>query len=136
MKQSDAQHEIGGIDLGLGALLYGVLGGPIAWTLHLFVSYFLVALACTTGWWGANVGIALATVLLAAAAGASVVVSFRRWRQLGGDQRWDEALSDPRGRGGFLWVLGMVLGAIFALAILFAGLPPLFVPTCGAGSRA
>jgi hypothetical protein len=45
-------------------------------------------------------------------------------------------LSDPRGRGGFLWVLGMALGAIFAIAILFAGLPALFVPTCGAGSRA
>ena len=48
MKQSDARHEIGAPDLGLGAVLYSVLGGPIAWTLHLFTSYFLIAVACST----------------------------------------------------------------------------------------
>jgi len=130
MKQSDTRHEIGAADLGLGAVLYGVLGGPIAWTLHLFVSYFIIAFACSTGWRYAAMAIGVTTVILASAAVASAVIAYRRWHQLGGHQPWDSALSDPHGRGGFLWILGIVLGIFFAAVILAAGLPPVFVPTC------
>lgn len=133
MKQSDTRSEVGGVDLGLGSVLYAVLGGPLAWTLHLFASYFLVTLGCTSGWRGADAAVVIAAIPLAAAAVASAVISLRRWRALGRDQDWGSALAEPHGRGGFLWLVGVMLGGIFALAIAMQGLAPLFVPTCGPG---
>lgn len=116
--------------MGLWDVLTVVLGGPILWSLHLFLCYFLVVIECSTGWRGADVGIILATLLLAA---ASVATSWRaraRWHDLGGRQPWDEALSNPAGRGGFLWMLGFLLGAVFAFFIALAGVSTLFVQTC------
>jgi hypothetical protein len=43
------------------------LAPPLLWALHLMVSYFLVALDCTTAWNGAGIAIAIETALFAAA---------------------------------------------------------------------
>lgn len=131
MKQGSARGEFGASDMGILAVLTSVVGGPVAWSLHLFISYFLVTIGCTTGWGGTVPAILIVTILLAAAAFGSGVVAFRRWRQLdGAPQDWREALSEPRGRGGLLWMVGILSAALFGVVILLAGLPPLFVPIC------
>jgi hypothetical protein len=101
------------------AAVLGFVGAPVAWVLHLSASYFLVALGCTTGWGGARCGILLATLVLGAvAAGAG-------W--LG----WRRRVPDPAGVRDFLGHGGAALAALFAVAIVFEGLPPLFLPLCG-----
>jgi hypothetical protein len=119
---------------GWGRLFVAVFGGPISWSLHLLVSYFLVALFCSAGWPGLGVALAAATALAAAAAAGSGVVAWRAWRAHVDGQSWDAALSDPHGRAtGFLLVIGMVAAGLFLLIILLAGLPPIFLSGCGAG---
>lgn len=132
MRQGDARSEFGGTDLGIGAVLFATLGAPVAWAVHLGLIYFLAALACTTRWRGPSVTLAIlgATALLAGLAAASGVFAYRRWRAMGGGGAWDRVLDVPGGRGGFYWMLGMLLAALFTLVIVLEGLPPLFVPTC------
>lgn len=130
MKQGTAATEAGARDLGLMDVLTVTLGGPIAWSLHLFVCYFLVSVQCSTGWRGASAGIVVATVVLAAASALTSWRAVARWHALGARQSWDRALSDPTGRGGFLWILGALLGVVFAFVIVLGGMATLFVRTC------
>lgn len=130
MKQGSVAAETGARDLGLLDVLTVTLGGPIAWSLHLFVCYFLVSVECSTGWRGAMAGIVIATVVLAAASALTAWRALARWHAFGARQSWDRALSDPRGRGGFLWMLGALLGIVFAFAIVLAGVATFFVRTC------
>jgi hypothetical protein len=102
-----------------GAMLTSFLGAPVVWALHLGLSYFLVALGCTTGWSGARPAILIATGLCAAAAAAA---GWLGWR---GRQR------DATGIREFLGVGGAALAGLFTLAIVVAGVSPLFLPLCG-----
>lgn len=132
MKQGNTREELGSPELGFAAVFYSVLGAPIAWTLHLFISYVLVTVGCNVGWRGTVPAILLVTVVLAAAAFTTGIVAYRRWSALGGGPRnWRDALADPRGDGGLLWLCGILLAALFGVVILLAGIAPLFVPLCG-----
>ena len=132
MRQGATRQEVGGHDLGIGPLLIATLGAPVAWALHRAVCYFLVALACTTSWRGTGVTVAIlaVTAVLGAFSAWCGRFSYRRWRALGGEGGWDRALDRPGGRGGFYWILGVLLSGLFTLVIVLEGLPPLFVPTC------
>jgi hypothetical protein len=101
------------------AIVLGFLGAPLAWAVHLGVSYFLVALGCTTNWGGARPAILVATLAFAALA---VWAGWIGWR---GRER------DPAGVRDFLGMGGAVLAGLFTLAIVFAGLSPLVLPLCG-----
>ena len=134
MTDSEARRELGGSapELGLWSVLYGVLGAPIAWTLHLFVSYLLVTIGCNVVWGGTVPAILIATALFAAAAFGSGVVAYRRWRVASGTlSDWREAMREPRGQGSMLWMIGILLAGLFGFVILLAGIAPLFVPLCG-----
>ena len=132
MRQGDRFQELGGQELGIGAIVFATLGAPVAWAVHLGLCYFLVALACTTAWRGAGVTIAIlvATLVLAAVSVASGVFAYRRWRAMGGGDGWDQALSSPGGKGGFYWMLGVLMSGLFTLVIVLEGLGPLFVDAC------
>lgn len=119
------EHEVG-----LPALLFCLLGPPLAWTLHFLVIYFLVALYCTTGRSSVVVETGIATVL---AGGASVwagVVGFRGWRRHRGREPLLAALSGQIDAGTFLLIMGILGAAYFTVLIVLEALPPLFVPTC------
>lgn len=109
---------------------FTVLGAPVAWSLHLLLCYFIVALDCTTGWGGAVPAIVIATVVLGAVAAWAGAVAFRHWPPPRGIGRVLSELGEPVGRDRFLMLLGMALSALFTLAILATALAPLFVPTC------
>jgi hypothetical protein len=106
------------------------LGGPLAWTLHLFACYFVVALACTSEWAGATLAIALLTIGLAALAIATGVFALRRWRRVQHAASWTHALNEAGGEEGLLFLVGVMLAALFALLIVMNGISPLLVPVC------
>jgi hypothetical protein len=121
----------GGREIGTASLLFSLLGGPAAWTLHLFVSYFVVAVGCAARWRGTDAALAAVTVVFVAVAAAAGVSAYRGWRREKGAQPWDATLAEPGGRTGFLMAVGILAAVLFGLVIILAGLPPLFVPTCG-----
>lgn len=125
-----ARHEEQAPTPRLATVLLATFGGPIAWSLHLGICYFLVALDCATEWNGSPWAIGIATLLLALAAIATGMLAYRRWE---GGRKRDESeasLDRPMAYGGFLWLLGMMLSGLFALVIILAGLSPIFLPTC------
>lgn len=125
-------------------LLLALVGGPVAWTLHLLVGYFLVAVGCATAWAGTDAAIVALTVVCAAAAVATGWLGLRLWRQAqehrlsdeepGDDEPWDGRLGERGARANFLAIAGVLLAIMFTYAIVIEGLPPLFMPTCSAAS--
>jgi hypothetical protein len=112
--------------------LTALLGGPVAWTLHFMASYGVVAVACALGTSGAGVILGVMTVLLAAAALASGLLAFLRWRTADGEARTGSA-PVGQGRGDaerVLMVVGMLGASLFTVAIVLQGVVPIFVPTC------
>ena len=126
----------------------GLLGGQVAWSLHLLGSYFAVAMTCHAGdphsWTFRAVQHGL-TLLLAATAAGCGLLAYRTWRRVSpltarhstpempGTHSRDnpgEALR-AAARVHMMAVLGMALDGFFLLAILFGGAANLFVPACG-----
>jgi hypothetical protein len=106
------------------------LAPPVLWSLHLVVSYFLVALDCTTSWNGGGTAIAIVTALFAAATLGSGVLAWRSWRRMREEMMPGE-LMDPVRIRGFLVFSGVVMAPPFALMVVLAGMSPLFAPMCG-----
>lgn len=121
---------VGEHDAPLSVLAVAFLGGPLSYVAHLGLSYFLVALGCTTGWAGTDTALALATLLLASSAGAAGWVAHRLWRRSTDGRGWLTAVGESGGRSALVAMLGMLGAGLFLFLILLAGLPPLFVPTC------
>ena len=61
----------------------------------------------------------------------STVVAGRECRRSSGDQRWDTALSEPRGWYSWLMTVGMLMGITSALTIVLEGFGTLMLPLCG-----
>src|SRR5688572_30241408 len=110
-------------------LLVAFLGAPIVWALHLAVSYLLVALDCGSQWDGARAAVLVATAVCAVAAAGAGAFGWRQWKRAPG-QRGGSML-DPVDVREFLLLSGATLAALFAGAIVFAGIAPLFLPLCG-----
>jgi hypothetical protein len=121
-------------------LLLALLGSPLAWTVHLLAGYVLVTVWCSSGWSGADVVIAILTLLCAGAALASGVLAFRLWREgqralladpePGGPESWDSRMGERGARASFLAVLALFMGGLFTFLIVLEGIPPLYAPTC------
>jgi len=101
-------------------LLMAVLGAPVAWMLHLMVSYAVVGLACAAGWNRADGSLVLVTAICLVAALACGVATYRRWRATGHAGDWERDVM----------LVGVVATAVFALAILLQAVVPAFLPLC------
>ncbi|HEX5819430.1 MAG TPA: hypothetical protein VFY20_11150 [Gemmatimonadales bacterium] len=120
----------------LRGLLFALLGGSVAWAVHFLGSYVLVAVGCAMGWGGMRAALAVATLALAAVAGAATWLAFREWRSEAGVMPWDVALSETHSWRAFLMLSGILLGALATGTILLEGFASLAVPLCsrsGAG---
>lgn len=105
---------------------FGLLGAPVAWTVHFMVCYGLMEVGCATGWDGHAVaglnGVALAvlvaTLLTVPAILAATLVAHRL---------------SPCARGGHAHIrqAGLVLSGLFLLAILAETVPVLVLRPCG-----
>lgn len=124
----------------LAVLLAALLGAPVAWTMHLFISYSAVAIDCATPWSNGRLVVAIATVVGMLAAIGSGILARRVWLRARAIDRpqedaWDARMGERTARVSFLMVTGLVLSALFTIAIGYAGLPLFFLQTCQAGAR-
>jgi hypothetical protein len=96
---------------------FGVFGGPLAWTLHLLLSYAVVAAGCATRWNGTATALVAITIACAAAsAGAGVVA--RRDR------------NDAEATVRLLATIGLGLALLFFGVIALGGVVPAMVELC------
>lgn len=108
-------------------LLFALLGGALAWTLHLFASYAVVAVGCLHGWSGARPTLAAVTFAALGLALSAGIVAVRS----GSD---DRLLGPETGAATerFTLGLGVRLSALFGFLILLGGLVPFLAPLCAA----
>jgi hypothetical protein len=131
MTQGETEHQRGIERAPTGRLLFGLLGGAAAWSLHFLGSYAVAAIGCVAGWRGTREILAGGTLVLGAVALWSTVVALREWRRVSGDQPMDAALGEPRGWFAFLMLTGMLLGALSVLTIAVEGFGTLTLAACG-----
>jgi hypothetical protein len=134
MSQGETEPS-GPVETSTGGLLFALLGGAIAWSVHFLGSYALIAVGCVSGWAATPGLVGTATVALGAVAAWSTAVAWRRWRSASGGQPWDRALSEPRGWYAWLMTVGVLLGATSTFAILLEGAGSLLLPVCGWDAR-
>ena len=135
MSQGQTEHPAEVAVPSTGRILFAVLGGAAAWTLHFLGSYAVVAIGCVEGWRGVRESLVAGTILLGGLATWSTLASWRAWREVSGGQPWDSALSEPRGWLAFLMLTGVLMGAVSLLTILLEGLGTLTLPLCGWDAR-
>lgn len=119
-------------------LLAALLGGGVAWSLHLLASYTLVAFACTTGWRGVRAALVTVSVVALAATAGSGWLAWRRWQIARAvdrpeDDAWDARMGERTARVSFLMVVGLILSVLFGIGIVYEALAIWMVPLCEPG---
>jgi TRAP-type C4-dicarboxylate transport system permease small subunit len=102
---------------------FAFLGGPLAWTAHLLISYGLVYVPCAVR----LPLLLLGTLVMAAVAIAAAVVSWR-FIQRSPAQETDAPMG---GRNRFVGYAGLLNSILFLLIILAQGVTPLVLGGCG-----
>ena len=102
-----------------------LLGGGIAWAVHLLASYAVVSVGCATGWWGTRPLLGALTVACIALAVATGVLAHRRRRQLA-------VAASTATPARFTFTVGVGLATLFTALIVLAGIVPFIVPLCEA----
>jgi hypothetical protein len=131
MGQGETEHQLGTETAPTGRLLFALLGGAAAWSLHFLAGYAALAIGCVAGWSGIRAGQAIGTLALLVVALWSTAIAWREWRRVSGDQTWDAALGEPRGWFAYLMLTGALMGMVSALAIALQGWGTLMLPVCG-----
>ncbi len=106
-------------------LWFGVLGGPIAWSLHLIISYLLVRPVC---WDGGLIALHIISLGLVLTALAAAAVSWRQWRSV--RESADADMHGTGGRVGFMALFGILSGLLFAAATVVAWVPIFLIGPC------
>lgn len=131
MTQGESEPTVGATGASLGRIVFALLGGAIAWSLHFLGNYALLAVGCVARW-GTVVPILIAmTLLLAGVATWSTVLAWREWHRAGRGMPWDRALSEPPGWYAWLMTVGVLMGITSLFTILLEGLGTLMLPLCG-----
>ena len=111
-----------------GVLWFALLGGPVAWTIHLLASYPLVPLACRLQ---TTLPLNLITAGTAALAAAAALTGALAWKRVRGVASREGREAPHRAR--FMAIVGAVLGTFFVYVILVEGLPPILQDPCVEG---
>ena len=131
MSQGETEQAVPRAETAPAGMLFAIVGGAIAWSLHFLGSYALIAVGCVSRWPSTAGIVGVFTLLLAAVAAWSTIAAWRRWRRSSAGQRWDTALSEPKGWYAWLMTVGVLLGATSTFAILLEGMGSLLLPVCG-----
>jgi hypothetical protein len=107
------------------ALWFAFLGGPIAWSAHLLASYPLVSVACRLDTALPLHLITGVTAAIAAAAGITGALAYRRVRHGGSG-----GIGDAYARARFMALAGLTMGLFFTFVIFVEGLPPMLHDPC------
>ena len=118
-----------------------LLAGPILWSVHFLLVYMLAETYCQAGWnfslLGLN-GISFLVILLTILAVIATVLfglrSYRGWRSFHTDRSLSDQFRESsawfQGPIDFFYFTGFLLSTLFALVILFVGLPVIFLEPC------
>ncbi len=107
-----------------GFLVAGMLAAPLAWLLHLAVSYALVGTTCETGRsWPHHVSAALALAIALPGGWAA----WKEWRSTPKDE---EHAPRRRHRTHFLAISGIANSLFFGAIILLSWAAALAIPAC------
>lgn len=131
MTQGQTRHPLGTETAPAGRLLFALLGGAAAWSLHFLLSYAIASIGCVYGWGNIRLILAIGTLVLGAVAVWSTVVAWRDWRRVSGGQTWDTALGEPRGWFAYLMLTGVLMGIVSVATIVLEGWGTLMLPVCG-----
>jgi hypothetical protein len=131
MSQGETEQAVGTAGTSVGRMLFAVLGGAVAWSLHFLGSYAVVSVGCVARWGSTLWIVAAGTAAFGALALWSTVVAWREWRRSSQGQAWDTALSEPRGWYSWLMTVGVLLGITSAFTIVLEGFGTLMLPLCG-----
>lgn len=115
------------------SLWYGLVGGPIVYSLHFLAVYLLAEAACKADLlryriWGLEAisfWVVVLTVVAAAITGYGAFLAYRNWRRT----RENEAQGLPS-YPSFMAFTGLWLSGLFTVTILLTGLPALFLVLC------
>lgn len=109
-------------------LWVGVLGGALAWSLHLLLSYLAVGLECGPGSPLSDAVVRLAGTVPLLHAVSALALTGALGSALAAGLVWRAApAGSHRGR---LALIGLVLDPLFALVIVIGATAPLFLPPC------
>lgn len=108
--------------------IFAFLGGPLAWTAHLLLMYFILANFCGVGTIGMRIILAAVTIALALVALAAAAVGWVEWKPKPGEDH--RTLDEPLTRSSFMGRSGVALGLLFALATIAEGIPVALLHTC------
>ena len=113
-----------------------MIAAPIVWAVHFLLLYLLVSLACGFGWtradrfglgpaeWGAVVATAVALTLIGYVAAVNVA-KYRRARAVS-----DRSGAPGESVSGFIALTAVLLCMLSAVAVVWAAMPVLLLPTC------
>ncbi len=108
---------------------FGILAGPVAWTLQGLLGWFFGERICTSmSIGGVRTTMGAIGVIAFAAAAAGAMAGWRNLRQAAGShpahtEAWDLAE--------FMSLAGLLVSSVFALGIFWAALPALMLSHCG-----
>jgi hypothetical protein len=119
-------------------LLFALLGGAVAWSLHLLASYTLLAYGCTSKWAGTRPALAAISLAALAVTAWSGRVARRSWlvaREVDRptDDAWDARMGERTARVSFLMVVGLVLAVVFSIGIVYEATTIFLAPLCEPG---
>lgn len=112
-----------------GTLIFGLLGGAVAWLLHLLLAYLIAEFGCLLGYgevmWG---GVSLVawtllvmSALILALAGVATAVSYIKWEELGLGSAGEG--TEKRSAQLFLARTALITNFLFLLIILAQTVP-------------
>lgn len=110
---------------GITWLWVGVLAGPVAVALQQQLLYLLVTLKCSYSKATVLLPVVLFTLAIAA---FGLWISWRNWRQAGGEAE-DES-GDVNSRSRFMGIWGLLFNTLSLLTIIAISLPPFFYNQC------
>lgn len=116
-------------------LWYGVLGGALAWAVHLLAAWGLDELACAAGSERVSAvplaqAVGLAVVIPALLTAGSLLVAVLVWRRTARAERAAGAEDHSYGRARMLATLGIWANLLFLAMIVLGGIAVLVFPPC------
>ncbi len=132
-------RPVPGPRVGLAAIAFGILAGPIAWGLALLCLYAIASHNCFSGATPRDTALWDNQWLLATIAGAALVVcivaglvSYRSWRDTYGERfDWARLIQFGEGRSRFLATWGALTSLLFAILMVVSLVSLVVVPSCG-----
>ena len=114
-------------------LVVTFLAAPLAWTLHLLLSYLAISFGCASGWNGTRIVLIALTLVLAGASLFSAYGVYRDWPRPIRVLEWTARSEEKSPISEFLLGLGLIATGFFTLAILLGGIGSLLLPLCASG---